>query len=137
MGSTILERTRSAELQHRADDPQGGTRRGKTIALLLLFVFVGFAIAVAVSTFAGSSPYGVLAAAAAIVVLVPVTVVMMKAFPQAMANARLLAGNWTWWHPLWFCIFFSMLVFRIRDVGAAGQNPLDAYAMLRILPEAF
>lgn len=137
MGSTILERTRSAELQHRADDPQGGTRRGKTLGLLLLFVFVGFAIAVAASMFAGSSPYGVLAAAAAILVLVPVTVVMMKAFPQAMANARLLAGNWTWWHPLWFCIFFSMLVFRIRDVGAAGQNPLDAYAMLRILPEAF
>ena len=62
---------------------------------------------------------------------------MIKAVPEALASARELAQNWTWWHPLWFFIFFSMLVFRIRDVSEAKANPLDAYAMLRILPEAF
>src|SRR5256714_11305579 len=62
---------------------------------------------------------------------------MIQAAPEALENARELAHNWTWWHPLWFFIFFSMLVFRIRDVSEAKANPLDAFAMLRILPEAF
>jgi hypothetical protein len=123
---TGLERTSGREV-----------RSGKPVWLLLLFVLVGFSISVAVSLLAGSSPFGVLIVAAVIGMAVPLLILMIQAAPEALASARELARNWTWWHPLWFFIFFSMLVFRIRDVGEAKANPLDAYAMLRILPEAF
>lgn len=136
MASSLLERTSESErIDLRTPQPKSG--RGRSMLLLLLFIFVGFAISVTVSLLAGSSPFGVLAVAAVIVACVPLVGLIKHAFPQALENIRLLGRNWTWWHPLWFCIFFSMLVFRIRDVGDAKANPLDAYAMLRILPEAF
>jgi len=140
MSSSILDRSTASnglELREREPQPHGAPRRAKSAWLLLLFVLVGFGISVSVSLLAGSSPYGVLAVAAVVVISIPLIALIIKAAPEALENARLLRRNWTWWHPLWFCIFFSMLVFRIRDVGAAQQNPVDAYAMLRILPEAF
>lgn len=114
-----------------------GLPRRRPIWLILVFVLVGFSIAVLVSLLAGSAPYGVLIAAAGILVTIPLLLLMARALPQGWAKVRVLAQNWTWWHPLWFFIFFSMLVFRIRDVGAAKANPLDAWAMTRVLPEAF
>jgi hypothetical protein len=139
MSQSVLDQTRLE------GTPPEGTREGSGIAvrrrspiwLLLLFTLVGLSISVAVSMLAGSSPFGVLIVAAIIVAAVPVLILMVQAAPEAVANARVLARTWTWWHPLWFFIFFSMLVFRIRDVGEAKANPLDAYAMLRIVPETF
>ena len=112
-------------------------RRRNPLWIVLLFALVGFSIGVVISLLAGSTPYGVLIAAAAILISIPLVLLMVQAVPQGWAKAQLLRQNWTWWHPLWFFIFFSMLVFRIRDVGAAKANPLDAYAMTRVLPEAF
>ncbi|HLZ43904.1 MAG TPA: O-antigen ligase family protein [Candidatus Sulfotelmatobacter sp.] len=129
MNSSVLERPR------QKGEAVESSRRW--VWLLLLFVALGFSISVAVSLLAGSSPFGVLVAAVAIVFAVPVVIVAFEAFPEAMMSLRVLARNWTWWHPLWFFIFFSMLVFRIRDVSAAKADPLDAYALLRVLPEAF
>jgi len=134
MSYSVLERTR---VEETTVDSGLEVRRRSPVWLLLLFILVGFSISVAVSMLAGSSPYGVLIVAAVIVATVPLVALMIQAAPQALASARELAQNWTWWHPLWFFIFFSMLVFRIRDVGEAKANPLDAYAMIRILPEAF
>ena len=139
MSQSVLERDEDWR------SPSGGARNGSGIAvrrrspiwLLLFFTLVGLSISVAVSMLAGSSPFGVLIVAGVIVAAVPVLILMIQAAPEAVANARVLARTWTWWHPLWFFIFFSMLVFRIRDVGEAKANPLDAYAMIRILPEAF
>lgn len=136
MSSSILERTtRGTVLDGRTGEAE--VRRGKAIWILAIFILVGFAIAVTVSVFAGSSPYGVLAVAGVILAGVPLTALAIQALPEAIANIRLLARNWTWWHLLWFFIFFSMLVFRIRDVAEAQSNPIDGYAMLRIVPEAF
>src|SRR5579863_4325123 len=128
MSSVILDRAQ----EHGMD-----LRRRNPIWLILLFVLVGFSIAVLVSLMAGSKPYGVLVAAVGILLTIPAAALLLQALPQGLAKARILARNWTWWHPLWFMIFFSMLVFRIRDVGAAKANPLDWYAMTRVLPEAF
>jgi O-antigen ligase len=128
MNFSVLDRTEEHSLDLRRRNP---------LWLILLFVLVGFSIAVLVSLLAGSKPYGVLLAAGGIVVGIPVVALTIQAVPQGLAKARLLSQNWTWWHPLWFLIFFSMLVFRIRDVGAAKANPLDAWAMTRVLPEAF
>jgi O-antigen ligase len=133
MNSSVLDRRDEDRTQeHRLD-----LRRRNPIWLILLFVLVGFSIAVLVSLLAGSKPYGVLLAAAGIFLTIPAVALTIQALPQGWAKARMLAQNWTWWHPLWFLIFFSMLVFRIRDVGAAKANPLDAWAMTRVLPEVF
>jgi len=128
------DRTQDDRIQVRADlEP----RRRNPLWLILLFIVVGFSIAVGVQMLAGSAPYGVLAAAAVILVSIPMLYLTGRAFPQGRAMFRILRQNWTWWHPLWFLTFFSMEVFRIRDVAAAKANPLDAYAMTRVLPEAF
>ncbi len=105
--------------------------------LLAIFIAIGFSISVGVSMAAGSDPYGVLIVAGVIAACIPLIFLSINAFPEAMASLRELAQAWTWWHPLWFFIFFSMLVFRIRDVGEAKANPLDSWAMLRIIPEGF
>jgi hypothetical protein len=128
MSYSVLDRTEEQSLEVRRRNP---------LWLILLFVLIGFAIAVLVSLMAGSRPYGVLYAAGGILLAIPVLALMSQALPQGWAKARVLSQNWTWWHPLWFLIFFSMLVFRIRDVGAAKANPLDAWAMTRVLPEVF
>jgi O-antigen ligase len=135
MSHSVLDQTRLEGARESRGVVE--VRRRSPIWLLLLFALVGFSISVTVSMLAGSSPFGVLIVAGIIGLSVPVLILMIQAAPEALANARVLARNWTWWHPLWFFIFFSMLVFRIRDVGEAKANPLDAYAMLRILPEAF
>jgi O-antigen ligase len=128
MSFTTIDRTEEHSLDLRRRNP---------LWLILLFALIGFSIAVFVSLLAGSAPYGVLIAATAIVLAIPMTILIFQAVPQGWAKAQVLRQNWTWWHPLWFFIFFSMLVFRIRDVGAAKANPLDAWAMTRVLPEAF
>jgi len=137
MSYSVLEQTGAERLERRREQDSLEVRSRRPIWLLLLFIVVGFSISVAVSMLAGSSPSGVLVVAAVIVAAVPLLILMIQAAPEAAASARELAHNWTWWHPLWFFIFFSMLVFRIRDVSEAKANPLDAYAMIRILPEAF
>jgi hypothetical protein len=128
MNSSVLDRTEEHDLELRRRSP---------IWVILLFVLLGLSIALLVSVLAGSKPYGVLVAAGGIFLTIPVLALLMQAIPQGIAKAKVLAQNWTWWHPLWFLIFFSMLVFRIRDVGAAKANPLDAWALTRVLPEAF
>ena len=137
MSYTVLEQTRGERLERQREQDGLEIRPRSPYWLLLLFIAVGFSISVAVSMLAGSAPSGVLIVAAVIVAAVPLLILMIQAAPEAVASARELAHNWTWWHPLWFFIFFSMLVFRIRDVSEAKANPVDAYAMLRILPEAF
>jgi O-antigen ligase len=136
MSFSILERTRQgAVIDGRTGEAE--VRGGKALGILAIFILIGFTIALTVSMFAGSSPYGVVVVAGIILTGVPLTALTLQALPEAIANVKLLARNWTWWHLLWFFIFFSMLVFRIRDVSEAQSNPIDGYAMLRILPEAF
>jgi len=137
MSYSVLERTKPEAPKFESRNYAVEARPRRTVWLLLLFIAVGFSISATVSLLAGSSPYGVLVVAGIIGLAVPLLFVMIQAAPEALENARELAHNWTWWHPLWFFIFFSMLVFRIRDVSEAKANPLDAFAMLRILPEAF
>ena len=113
------------------------SRDRRTIWLLMAFVLLGCAISVAITLVAGSYDYGELIVAGGLLLVVPAMLLVIKAAPQGMAAARELRQNWTWWHLLWFLIYFSTLVFRIRGADAAQQNPLDSYAMLRVLPEAF
>src|SRR5581483_3269653 len=128
MSSGIIERARQGGFDVR-------DRRSKW--LLGIFVLLGFAISLSVTMLSGTSEYGGLIVAVGLLLAIPVIALFIRAFPEAKDALKILRTNWTWWHPLWFCLYFSTLVFRIRDVGAASSNPLDGAAMLRVLPEAF
>jgi len=127
MSSGIIERARQGGLDVR-------DRRSRW--LLAIFVLLGFAISLSVTMLSGTSEYGGLIVAVGLLLAIPVIALFIRAFPEAKDALKILRTNWTWWHPLWFCLYFSTLVFRIRDVGAASSNPLDGAAMLRVLPEA-
>ncbi len=127
MSSGIVERARESGL---------GLRDRRSKWLLGVFVTLGFVISVVIITLTGSTEYGALLVAGGMLLAIPVIGLLIKAFPEAKASFKMLKANWTWWHPLWFLIYFSTLVFRIRDSGQASQNPLDSYAMLRVGPEA-
>ena len=127
MSSGTVERVRTSTAANVRDK--------RSMALLVLFIALGCVISISLTLVAGSSSSGVLIGAGALLLVVPMAAWVVKAFPQAIDSAKQLKANWTWWHPLWFFLFFSTLVFRIRDVGAASSNPLDSYAMLRVIPE--
>jgi O-antigen ligase len=65
-------------------------------------------------------------------------VVMARVFPSVKEKVTGLAGKLRWWHGLWFLVYFSGLVFREgRDASAVAAAPLDATALLRVIPEMF
>lgn len=59
------------------------------------------------------------------------------ALPQLKTNASYLRARLNWWHFLWFLIYVSALVFRVRDMDQFRSTPVDGWAMFRILPEMF
>ena len=73
---------------------------------------------------------------AAILLAPVVLLVLMFGALQAWRGTCALRRNLVWWHWLWFLIFVSSLVFRIRDAADAQSLPIDGYAALRLLPEA-
>ena len=51
---------------------------------------------------------------------------------EALVKSRNLAARLHWWHWLWFLVLASGLVFRIRDIEAIQEAPLDVWAAARI-----
>lgn len=65
-------------------------------------------------------------------------IAMARVFPSAKEKVAGLAGKLRWWHGLWFLVYFSGLVFREgRDASAVTAAPLDATALVRVIPEMF
>ena len=103
---------------------------------VLPFVLGGFVFCLLlVSVLAYSAHWG--AVAAFVLVLVgPITLFWgVTSFRESLQKWTLLKPKLRWWHALWFLLYLSTLVWRVRDQGAIQQNPLDAYAFLRIIPE--
>ena len=62
--------------------------------------------------------------------------VAVRVFPSFKEKIGSLWGHLRWWHGLWFLVYFSGLVFREgRDAQSVESSPLDAVALLRVLPE--
>ena len=103
---------------------------------LLAFVIVGFiASGLVVSVLAYSAHWGVVIAVV-LVLVTPIALVWGSfALRESFRKWTLLKPKLRWWHGLWFLLYLSTLVWRVRDQGAIQQNPLDAYAFLRIIPE--
>jgi len=72
-----------------------------------------------------------------IVAAIPVAVICgVIGLKRGLLHLAELRANWNWWHWLIFLLFISTLVFRIRDVSQATSEPVDAWALLRLGPEA-
>jgi len=105
---------------------------------ILPFVVVGFLatfiLQAIVIHFAGRGPW----IALGLVVVGPIALfVGVLALPELLRKLRTIKPRLHWWHALWFLLYMSTLVWRVRDQGAVQQQPLDAWAMLRIIPEFY
>ncbi len=68
-----------------------------------------------------------------LVLLAPFVVILFPlALTELVRTSRALVGSFTWYHWLWFFLFLSGLVWRIRDVQSTQQNPLDPAALFRV-----
>lgn len=58
--------------------------------------------------------------------------VLVSVFPHLYSRIRLLFLELKFWHILWFFLFLSGLVFRVRGTLEARESPLDFWALYRI-----
>ena len=66
-------------------------------------------------------------------VFVPMFIFVLPPTLRYAANIfRSLKRELTWWHGLWLSLLLSSLVFRVRDVDARRESPIDAWAVYRI-----
>jgi O-antigen ligase len=119
---------------HGNTRPRIGRGPLKTLAPLLLFIAIGGLLSVAASSLLGWFGGG---AAALVIVCFPLALIAIYfAVTESASQARALWTEMTWWHWLWLLIFLSSLVFRVREVSAARTDPLDFWALMRVVPQA-
>ncbi|MCA9470426.1 MAG: O-antigen ligase family protein [Nitrospirales bacterium] len=58
---------------------------------------------------------------------------LIYCFPAILDNVKAVWRQLQWWHILWLLAFFSGFVFRVREAGLARENPLDIWALYRIV----
>jgi O-antigen ligase len=104
-------------------------RARSDVPLYLGLGLIAIGLGVGISLIPGRDVFRVLAAGAAALVglrLVPTTIA------EAFSKCRRLIAGLRWWHGLWLAIFASGLVFRVRNIDAAKDTPLDWWAAWRI-----
>jgi hypothetical protein len=107
--------------------------------LRMLFAFVALGIALSLSTVYVAAHFdslGVSGTLGLLVILPPLAVLAVVGLRQGARYFSEFRANWSFGHTLIFLLFISTLVFRVRDVAAAKGEPLDAWALLRVVPEA-
>jgi hypothetical protein len=69
-----------------------------------------------------------------LLVLSPILIVFaaVPALRTLVQESGKLATSFTWWHGLWFFLFLSGLVFRVRDESDIHQSAIDGWAAFRI-----
>jgi O-antigen ligase len=105
---------------------------------LSAFLLLGFAAATVAILNLSSSSSGLAFWEAALLALFAPALLILGCFavPQGFRNLHSLAGKLVWWHWLWMLILLSTFVYRIRDSQLAASEPIDAWAVFRLLPEA-
>lgn len=63
---------------------------------------------------------------------VPTGFLVLRSIFIASSGLKELFLQLKWWHYLWFLVFISGLVFRIRDTDTVQQNPIDLWALYRL-----
>src|SRR6266498_1158060 len=59
--------------------------------------------------------------------------IILWGLQSAPAKLKSLTTHLRWWHFLWLFVFLSGQVFRIRDVQSIQANPLDFWALYRVI----
>ena len=108
-------------------------------SLRLLFGFVVLGIALSLITVYVSAHFeilGVPGTLGLLAVLPPVAVLAVVGLRQGSRYFSEFWASWSFGHTLIFLLYISTFVFRVRDVSAAKGEPLDAWALWRLVPEA-
>lgn len=116
---------------------QSGSSYARNFKLLLAFGTLGLVLSW--STYqitANFQRLGIWAVIALIVLLPFAGIVTVAGLREGKRRLLHLRAEWTWGHGLILLLYISTLVFRVRDVGAATSQPVDAWALLRLGPEA-
>jgi len=117
--------------------PRPGFRLDKyTVAWTLLFAVIGFLVIFGLSgVVLRFGKFGILAAVA-VVIVAPIGVYSaIVAVPQLLGKLGVIRSKLRWWHALWLLLYISSLVFRVRHQEETQAEPLDAWALFRIVPE--
>jgi hypothetical protein len=126
--------TKQKEMTTETTQP-GLNARG--LRWLLVFVTVGFLLSLAMAALVSSLGSLGLPLIVAVVLLAPPAIAF--AVIGLRQGASYLPEFWSGWsvgHLLILFLFISTLVFRVRDVAAVESSPVDAWAVLRLGPEA-
>src|SRR5713226_600154 len=59
--------------------------------------------------------------------------IILWGLQSAPAKLKSFATQFRWWHFLWLLVVLSGQVFRVRDVEAIQANPLDFWAVYRVV----
>jgi O-antigen ligase len=102
------------------------------------FVLAGIVMSVIVLSIAEHyremSPSGI---ALVLFLSIPASAVSVIGLVQGARKLKELYRETVWWHWMWMLIACSALVFRFaRDTSEVTSAPIDAWAMLRLGPEA-
>jgi hypothetical protein len=107
-----------------------------TVAWVLLIAVLGFVLTSGLFWVALNFPRFGIAAVIAIIVIVPLALISAAtAIPRLSRKVSSVWSKLHWWHALWVLLYISTLVFRVRDQEATQAQPLDAWTLLRIIPE--
>jgi exopolysaccharide production protein ExoQ len=103
---------------------------------LLLFAMAGFILTYTTSSLAEQHPNINPGWLVLLILLAPaVLIAVVSALPQLYEKLKALKAQLRWWHGLWFLLYVSTLVFRMREASAVQEQPLDTWALLRLVPE--
>jgi hypothetical protein len=114
-----------------------GAANPRNLGLLLAFAAAGILLTVsAFSLGASFERIGTTGAALLVLLLPMVLIVGVAGVRQGIHHLVVLRRQWTWWHGWLTLLFISTLVFRIRGAHETSAQPVDAWALLRLGPEA-
>jgi O-antigen ligase len=109
----------------------------RNLGLLAVFAALGVAISLATYALSGGFERLGLGPMIAIILLIgPVGILLVAGLREGIGYFSELRAAWTWWHWLFMLLTLSTLVLRLRDNSVAAANPVDAFALFRIGPEA-
>jgi O-antigen ligase len=115
---------------------QLGLTNGRKLKLLLGFIALGFAASLAIYSWSGGFERVAVGPTIIMIVLIgPLTVLVVKGLRQGIKHLADLKAAWSWWHWMILLLLISTLVFRTRDNQEVSSTPVDALALLRIIPE--
>jgi O-antigen ligase len=134
VGTTAIGQTTQKKMTTETTQP-GWNAQG--LKLLLVFVTVGFLLSLAIAAIASSvGSLGMPLVVAVILLAPPAIVVGVIGVKQGSVYLSEFWSGWSLGHWLILLLFISTLVFRLRDVAAVESSPVDAWAVLRLGPEA-